>query len=127
MYSNPTQRFLRSSNRLVNHFGTLITYTRKGEEVFDEETQTVSSTDTTLSFKAFKYEVLQQEVKSPNLIGKEISAFNIAASDINFKPKSGDIIQYSIYGELVNLEVVKVTEHWAGDSVSLWKVWAISL
>lgn len=113
-----TSRFQKSSQRLVKHFGTDRTYKKLGTSTYDVDTQTYTSTETTYTIKTYKARATDSEMKSPNLIDKDVAVILVSGADITFKPEQGDVISDATS----SLTVVTVKEHWAGDSVALWRL-----
>lgn len=113
-----TSRFQKSSQRLVNHFGTNRTYKKLGASSYNVDTQEHTSAETTYTVKSYKSKTTDSESRSPNLIDKDVAVILIAGADIAFRPEQGDVILDSSSA----LTVVTVKEHWAGDSVALWRL-----
>lgn len=113
-----TSRFQKSSQRLVKHFGTDRTYKKLGEAVYNVDTQTYTPTETSYVVKTFKARATDSEMKYPSLVDKDVAVILIAGADIAFRPEQGDMISDANS----SLTVVTVKEHWAGNSVALWRL-----
>lgn len=116
-----TNRFQDGSKRLVDRAGKQITYKHMGDATYDPDLGVVQ-TDVTITPKAFKVQANDSEIKSPNLIGKELSVFLIAGKDFTFVPKVGDWITYANKTESYDVRVQMIKEHWAGEEVSLYRL-----
>ena len=117
-----TSRFKDSSKRLIDRFGTKRKYKRKTGEVYNIDTQTVETTFTEYEMKIYKAEPREREVKSPNLVDKEVAIMMVAASDLPSAPIVGDIISELSVGTTDVFRVEIISEYWAGDSVSAYKL-----
>ena len=113
-----TSRFQKSSQRLIKHFGTDRTYKKLSSSVYDLDTQEYVSTETSHVVKVFKARATDQEVKSPNLVDKDVAVILIAGADIAFTPEQGDTITDP--QGVLTVQIVK--EHWAGDAVAMWRL-----
>lgn len=116
-----TNRFQDGSKRLVDKAGKQITYKHMGVATYDPDLGVVQ-TDITITPKAFKVEANASEIKSPNLIGKDLTVFLAAGKDFTFVPKVGDTITYTNKAESHVVRVQMVKEHWAGEEVSLYRL-----
>lgn len=117
-----SSRFRDSSQRLINRFGALRTYTHKTGEVYDFDTQTNVATYAPYPIKIFKTDPKERETKAPNLVNKEVVVMMIAASDIPFKPKLGDQISESYLDQTNTFNVEVIKENWAGDCIASWRL-----
>lgn len=114
-------RFRRSSQRLVQRYGALRTYTTVSE-VYDTKTQTTATTELSYLVKVYKAEPKEREIKSPNLVGKEVCVMVIAAADLPVKPKVGDTINGNELDAQTAYRVEAISESWAGETVAVWKL-----
>lgn len=112
-----SDRFRNSSERLVNHFGTLRTI-KSVSRVYDEDSQMVTETTTSVDTKMYKTSITYQESKDPNIVGKESCAFLVAAKAITTAPKINDIVTDALGDYYVKV----ITPQWAGDGIALWRV-----
>ena len=114
-------RFRRSSQRLVRRYGALRTYTTVSE-VYDTKTQTTTTTELSYPVKVYKAEPKEREIKSPNLVGKEICVMVVAAADLPVKPNLGDTINSNELDAQTAYRVEAISESWAGETVAVWKL-----
>ena len=117
-----TSRFKDSSQRLVSRFGTLRKYKRKTGEVYDVDTQMNVESFTEYEIKIYKAEPKEREIKSPNLVNKEVAVMMVAAADLPSAPVVGDIISDKTHNTTEVFRVEVISEYWAGDSVSAYKL-----
>ena len=117
-----TSRFKDSSQRLVSRFGTLRKYKHKTGEVYNLDTQKNEVTFSELDIKIYKAEPKEREIKSPNLVGKEVTVMMVASADLSFEPVVGDIIYADTTTTSEMFRVETIIEYWAGDSVSAYKL-----
>lgn len=117
-----TSRFKDSSKRLVDRFGTKRKYKRITGEAYNIDTQKVETTFTEYEIKIYKAEPREREIKYPNLVGKEVAIMMVAASDLPSAPAVGDIISEVSIGTIDIFRVEVISEYWAGDSVSAYKL-----
>ena len=117
-----TSRFKDSSQRLVSRFGTLRKYKHKTGEVYDVDTQINVESFTEYEIKIYKAEPKEREIKSPNLVGKEVTVMMVASADLSFEPVVGDIIYADTTTTSEMFRVETIIEYWAGDSVSAYKL-----
>ena len=115
-------RFRRSSQRLVQRYGALRTYNHTTDEVYNVETQMLESTTQSYTVKVYKAEPKEREIKSPNLVGKEVCVMVIAAADLPVKPKLGDTISGNELDAQTAYRVEAISESWAGETVAVWKL-----
>ena len=118
-------RFRRSSQRLVQRYGALRTYNHITDEVYNVETQMLESTTQSYPVKVYKAEPKEREIKSPNLVGKEVCVMVIAAADLPVKPKLGDTINGNELDAQTAYRVEAISESWAGETVATWKLFCI--
>ena len=115
-------RFRRSSQRLVQRYGALRTYNHITEEVYNVETQTIQSYTQSYNIKIYKADPKEREIKSPNLVGKEVCVMVVAAADLPVKPKVGDTINGNELDAKSSYRVEAISESWAGETVATWKL-----
>ena len=115
-------RFRRSSQRLVQRYGAVRTYNHITDEVYNVETQMLESTTQSYTVKVYKAEPKEREIKSPNLVGKEVCVMVIAAADLPVKPKLGDTINGNELDAQTAYRVEAISESWAGETVAAWKL-----
>jgi len=136
-----TTRFGSSVKRNITRFGKGIIYKHNITSGYDPDTGTTDNSYT-LYPKAFKTEVSQSEAKSPNLVGKEITAFLISGVELDFLPKTGDEITYTNLKvmdfnldweaaefwnglpteSVFKVRVLAVKEYWAGEEVAMYRL-----
>ena len=117
-----SSRFRNSSKRLIDRFGRMRVYIHKVDEVYDSVTQTVTGGETLYSIKAYKDEPKEREIKSPNLVDKNVAVMLIAAIDLPIYPSVGDMVTDQYLGTTEVFEVAVVTPIEAGDDVSVWRL-----
>ena len=115
-------RFRRSSQRLVQRYGALRTYNHITEEVYNVETQMMQSYTQSYNIKIYKEEPKEREIKSPNLVGKEVCVMVVAAADLPVKPTLGDTINGNELDAQTAYRVEAISESWAGETVAAWKL-----
>ena len=115
-------RFRRSSQRLVQRYGAVRTYNHITEEVYNVETQMMQSYTQSYNIKIYKSEPKEREIKSPNLVGKEVCVMVVAAADLPVKPKVGDTINGNELDAKSAYRVEAISESWAGETVAAWKL-----
>ena len=115
-------RFRRSSQRLVQRYGAVRTYNHITDEVYNVETQMLESTTQSYTVKVYKAEPKEREIKSPNLVGKEVCVMVVAAADLPVKPKVGDTINGNELDAKTAYRVEAISEAWAGETVAVWKL-----
>ena len=117
-----SSRFRNSSKRLIDRLGRMRVYIHKVDEVYDSVTQTITGGETLYSIKAYKDEPKEREIKSPNLVDKNVAVMLIAAIDLPVYPKIGDMItdQYLGVDEVYEVTVINPVE--AGDDVAVWRL-----
>ena len=77
------------------------------------------------NIKIYKAEPKEREIKSPNLVGKEVCVMVIAAADLPVKPKLGDTINGNELDAQTAYRVEAISESWAGETVATWKLFCI--
>ena len=115
-------RFRRSSQRLVQRYGALRTYNHTTDEVYNVETQMMQAYTQSYNIKMYKSEPKEKEIKSPNLVGKEVCVRVVAAADLPIKPKVGDTINGNVLDAKTTYRVEAISESWAGETVAVWKL-----
>lgn len=84
--------FTRANKRLIDVYGSTVTYASKSEAVYDVETSAVTAgADVVLTTKAAKTSPKRMEVESPNLVNKSTLVYVIQLPD-SVKPKPEDVI-----------------------------------
>lgn len=119
-------RFSNSSARLISRFGRTVTYTRVSEGEYNIETGEVEdSTSSSQCIKAYKTDNSNEDVNSPDLVGKQIVTYLIS-SELGFVPETDDIISFSFQNKDYKEVVRRVKENWAGDCVAHYRIVCIS-
>lgn len=115
-------KFLQASKAAINRHGSTCSYIKVQAGTYDVSTGSVTNTETTLSLKAYKKHTKATQFSYPNLIGKDIALFYIAAdSFVDFIPDCNDKITYGTGTYTVD----SVQEHSALGSVVLYRILAI--
>lgn len=114
-------RFQSRTSSIIAKAGMTVVYTKVVDGEYDPDTG-VTSTQTPFTIKAFKAMATAREMLSPNLVGREVSVFLVAAKDISFKPEVGDTITYIFNLVETTARVATVMEHHAGDKISMFRV-----
>lgn len=120
-------RFKSSVKGLIDRHGKTRVYESVGEEVYNQETQTVDSTTTLYTIKMYETEPKYREVKSPNLVDKKLTAFLIATCDLPVRPKVGDKITDMFLGVDESVEVLDFTHYEGFGEVCMWRVLCVSV
>lgn len=122
-----SNRFKSGAKRLIDKHGKTRVYESVGEEVYNQETQTVDSTTTLYTIKMYETEPKYREVKSPNLVDKKLTAFLIATCDLPVRPKVGDKITDMFLGVDEFVEVLDFTHYEGFGEVCMWRVLCVSV
>ena len=122
-----SNRFKSSAKRLIDKHGKTRVYESVGEEVYNQETQTVDSTTTLYTIKMYETEPKYREVKSPNLVDKKLTAFLIATFDLPVRPKVGDKITDMFLGVDESVEVLDFTHYEGFGEICMWRVLCVSV
>jgi len=122
-----SNRFKSGAKRLIDKHGKTRVYESVGEEVYNQETQTVDSTTTLYTIKMYETEPKYREVKSPNLVDKKLTAFLIATCDLPVRPKVGDKITDMFLGVDESVEVLDFTHYEGFGEVCMWRVLCVSV
>lgn len=114
-------RFLQATINAINTHGSAYTYTSVGAGVYNIETGTATSTDTTYNMVMYKKHLKATQYNYPSLVGKDTAMFYLANNLLAFTPKANDKI---IDG--VNTYVVdSFYEHRALGEIALIKILAV--
>ena len=122
-----SNRFKSGAKRLIDKHGKTRVYESVGEEVYNQETQTVDSTTTLYTIKMYETEPKYREVKSPNLVDKKLTAFLIATCDLPVRPKVGDKITDMFLGVDESVEVLDFTHYEGFGEICMWRVLCVSV
>lgn len=122
-----SNRFKSGAKRLIDKHGKTRVYESVGEEVYNQDTQTVDSTTTLYTIKMYETEPKYREVKSPNLVDKKLTAFLIATCDLPVRPKVGDKITDMFLGVDESVEVVEVSKYEGFGEACMWRVLCVSV
>lgn len=113
--------FLSAVKQTLKMHGALGSYTRVSAGVYSIETATSVNTSSTYSVQMYEKHIKTSQYNFPNLIGKQVSLFYIAADSLNFVPQIKDIIEYSN----TKFTVDSFSEHVAHGQVIMYKVIAV--
>lgn len=122
-----SNRFKSGAKRLIDKHGKTRVYEAIGEEVYNQDTQMVEATTTLHTIKMFETEPKYKEVKSPNLVGKKLTAYLIATCDLPVRPKVGDKITDMFLGVDESVEVLDFTHYEGFGEVCMWRVLCVSV
>lgn len=124
-----TTKFQASSKRLVNRYGKVRVYKHiLSQDEYNVDTQETETTYSVYSnIKSFKAQATEKELRSPNLVSKDLEVYLLANSDLEsatppFIPVVGDVIIDVINTVETELRVEVIHEHHAGDKVSMWRL-----
>lgn len=118
-------RFQLSSQRLIHRYGKNRIYVRKVDAVYDRKSQTMTSGEELYEVKMKKDQPKERELKSPNLVNKNVCVLVVSALDINFIPKIGDEIRDGITGTEEVFEVKELMVEETGEVNVLWKLYCV--
>lgn len=122
-----SNRFKSGAKRLIDKHGKTRVYEAIGEEVYNQDTQMVETTTTLHTIKMFETEPKYKEVKSPNLVGKKLTAYLIATCDLPVRPKVGDKITDIFLGVDESVEVVEASKYEGFGEACMWRVLCASV
>lgn len=113
--------FLAAVKQNLKLHGTIGKYTRVSAGVYDIETGTSSNTSSTFSVQMYEKHIKTSQYNFPNLIGKQVSMFYLAADSINFLPQIKDVIEFAG----TKFTVDSFSEHMAHSQVIMYKIVAV--
>lgn len=97
--------YLKEAKKNIDREGVEITFIRITAGQYNINTGSVSSTETTTAIKAYPKKYTATQYNYPSLIGKDTAEWLVCASDLNYKPKAQDVIEYNNVRHVV--EIVK--------------------
>lgn len=118
---NQFNLFIQSAKRLIYPHGVSLVITSVSEAVYNIETGTATSTETSKTVIAFPKTVKVSSYNYPNLIGKSLTEFLVVATDLTSAPRPLD--RLTMGTEVLTVD--SVSEHVAGGSVVIYKVLAV--
>jgi hypothetical protein len=110
-------RFVISTNRMIDSFGADVMFKHVTIGSFDYDTGSVSSSEVSLTAKAYKRHIDASQYNYPNLVGKDIAEFYAKASVFSSKPSVND----KIVSGTDTYTVQRVSEHGAYGQVILYR------
>lgn len=113
--------FLAAVKDALRRNGTTGTYTKVSAGVYSIETGSSTSTTTDYQIPMYEKHVKTSQYNFPNLIGKQVSMFYIAADSIPFVPQIKDSITFNG----TKFAVDSFSEHMAHGQVVMYKVVAV--
>jgi hypothetical protein len=113
--------FLQAVKQVLSEHGALGKYIRVSASVYDIETASSTTTDTTYNVRMYEKHVKTSQFNFPNLIGKQVSMFYIAADSLAFVPSVKDVIEFN--GTKFTID--SFSEHVAKGQVIMYKIVAI--
>lgn len=114
-------KFLASVKAALLRNGALGTYTKYSASVYNIETSSNTSTTTDYQIQMYEKNISTSQYNFPNLIGKQVSMFYIAADSIPFVPQIKDVITFNG----TKFAVDSFTEHMAHGQVVMYKIVAV--
>lgn len=113
--------FLAAVKQNLKAHGALGKYIRVSAGVYDIESGTSASTSQSYSVQMYEKHIKTSQYNYPNLIGKQVSMFYLAADSISFVPKIKDEIEFNGTKFVVD----SFSEHMAHGKVIMYKVVAV--
>lgn len=113
--------FDNAAKRLIHKHGVSCVYVNVTTGTYNTATGTVTNTEVETTITAYPKQIRITSYNYPNLIGKKVTEFLIAASDINFTPKKPDKIKMN--NEVYSVEAV--VDIVADGVATLYKVLAV--
>jgi len=110
--------FLTAVKQNLRLHGAIGIYTRVSAGVYDIETGTASTTSSSLSIQMYEKHIKTSQYNYPNLIGKQVSMFYVAADSLTFVPQPKDVIEFSG----TKFTVDSFSEHMAHGQVIMYKI-----
>ena len=120
-----SSRIKSGTQYLIDMHGQTRVYESVGSEVYDPDTQTVTSTTQLYTVKMFATAPSYKETRTPDLVGKKLTTYLISASELGVTPKVGDKITDIYLGNEV-LEVGSFSYYEAQGSICMWRVVCVS-
>ena len=113
-------QFAKASIGAITRNGTSVTYKTVSTGSYNPATGVVTSTETSITLKAYPKHIKFTAFNHPDLIGKEGVLFYFTAEN-SFVPKLSDIVVYNS-GEYI---VQSIQSHFAQGEVILYRVLTI--
>lgn len=114
-------QFLSAVKDALARNGAVGTYTKVSASVYDIETSSSTSTNVDYSVQMYEKHIKTSQYNFPNLIGKQVSMFYIAADSLEFVPRVKDVIAFNG----TKFTVDSFSEHMAHGQVVMYKVVAV--
>lgn len=114
-------RFLQATINAINTHGSSYTYTSVGAGVYNIETGTATSTDTTYNLVMYKKHLRATQYNYPSLVGKDTAMFYLPNNSLAFVPKTNDKIIDGTSTYIVD----SIYEHRALGEIALIKILAV--
>ena len=113
--------FLNAVKQALKTNGAIGKYTRISAGVYDIESGTSTDTSQTYSVQMYEKHIKTSQYNYPNLIGKQVSMFYIAADSLAFLPQIKDVIEFAS----TKFTVDSFSEHMAHGQVVMYKIVAV--
>lgn len=110
--------FVTSTKKMIEQYGSNVTYRSVSEPTYDFDTGRATATSSDKTFKAYKRHVVANQYNYPNLVGKDVAEFYVYAASFDSKPKINDKIVQD--GETYTVQ--RYGEHGAYGQVILYKL-----
>ena len=111
-------RFLASTNRMLQMHGMDLTYQSVANSAYNVEQGKAVPTVTNYTARMYPRHIRANQYQFPNLIGKEVVLFYLANNALAFSVKAGDLILYR--GN--SYKVQEFQEHVADGEVVLYRI-----
>lgn len=113
--------FLQAAKEAIHRNGKVCNYVRVSASVYNIETASTTETTTSYAVEMYEKHIKTSQVNYPNLIGKQVSMFYLAADAIPFVPAIKDHIDFS--GTRFTID--SFSEHMAHGQVIMYKIIAV--
>lgn len=111
------QTFLSNTIRFISIHGVACTY-KKSTQTYNVETGMTTDVDQSYDITVYPKQIKASQYIYPNLIGKEVVMFYLAANNLAFKPKNGEAIYYNGYAYNID----SYQEHSANGAIVLYRL-----
>ena len=113
--------FLQAVKSALKEHGSSGKYIRVSAGVYDIESGTSVNTNTEYNIQMYEKHVKTSQFNYPNLIGKQVSMFYIAADSLAFQPTVKDKIAFA--GSTFTID--SFSEHVAKGQIVMYKILAV--
>lgn len=111
-------KYLAGARQLIYQHSPDVTFTTTTTGQYDVEIGEVTTTETSVTIKAFPKKFTANQYNAPNLVGQVLTEFLVIADDLTAKPKNQDKVTYG--SETLTVQSVK--EHSMYGAAMLYKV-----